>query len=77
MKHVFPTDEVYHLWAHQTEQKAAGWVDYREHPDGLLSRPCPVCGYKYGSAWLYEEIPADVIAWLQALPDTDRKPAWI
>ena len=34
-----------------------------------LSQPCPVCGYRYGSSWLYEEVPSDVLAWLQALPD--------
>ena len=35
------------------EQKAVGWVTQEEHPDGMLSRPCPTCGYKYGSAWLH------------------------
>lgn len=24
---------------------------------------CEFCGYKYGSAWLYEPLPADVIGW--------------
>lgn len=33
--------------------------------------------YSYGSAWLYEEVPADVLDWLRALPDTDRTPAWV
>ncbi len=47
-----------------TEEKAAGWVDYREHPDGLLSKPCPVCGYGYGTAWLFEAVPNEVIEWL-------------
>lgn len=32
----------------------------------------PDGGYRYGSAWLTEEVPADVLAWLQALPDSDR-----
>lgn len=35
-----------------------------------LSVPCPVCGYAYGSAWLYEPIPAELLAsinaWLSA-----------
>jgi hypothetical protein len=43
------------------------WVTRAEHPEGLLSHPCPVCGYKYGSAWLYEELPADVRATLVAI----------
>ena len=34
-------------------------------------------GYRYGSAWLKEEVPEDVLSWLQALPDTNAVPAWI
>lgn len=34
-------------------------------------------GYKYGHAWLREEVPADVVAWLDSLPETDLTPAWI
>jgi hypothetical protein len=44
-----------------------GWVSETEHPEGLLSRPCPTCGYKYGTAWLREEVPADVIEYLETL----------
>lgn len=36
------------------------WVTEREHPEGLLSRPCPECGYKYGSAWLLDPLPVEV-----------------
>lgn len=39
--------------------------------------PDPETGYRYGHAWLKEEVPADVLEWLQSLPDTDREPAWI
>lgn len=55
------------------------WVPESEHPEGLLSRPCPTCGYKYGTKWLTEEVPEDVIAWLfsDAVPVTDVKPAWV
>lgn len=38
------------------------WITRKEHPAGLLSEACPVCGYKFGSMWLYEAIPAEVIA---------------
>jgi len=54
-----------------------GWITESEHPDGLMCRACPVCGYKYGTAWLKEEVPSDVIVFLQRLPDTDRQPAWV
>jgi hypothetical protein len=33
-------------------------------------------GYEYGSAWQREEIPPEVIKQLEAMPETDRKPAW-
>lgn len=33
-------------------------------------------GYVYGSAWKREEVPADVLEWLESLPDTDKTPAW-
>lgn len=59
------------------ETKTAGWVSQEEHPEGLLGAPCPVCGYKYGTAWNKEEVPQEVIEWLQGLPDTDKIPAWV
>lgn len=47
------------------EEKAAGWVYPKESSRGLLCRPCEVCGYKYGSAWLYEPVPDDVVKFLE------------
>jgi hypothetical protein len=44
----------------QASWNMLAWVRRDEHPQGLLSFPCPVCGYKYGTAWLTREIPADV-----------------
>lgn len=41
------------------ELKALGWLNIKDHPDGLLGRACPTCGYKYGTKWLYRPIPAD------------------
>lgn len=59
-----------------TETKTRGWVGFDEDPKGILCKPCPVCGYKYGTAWKTEEVPQDVIDWLFALPDTPVEPAW-
>lgn len=59
------------------DEKRAGWVKPSEHPKGILGKPCPVCGYKYGSAWLREELPAEVVEFLTSLPDTDKTPAWV
>lgn len=53
----------------KVERKAAGWVYPSEHPRGLLTKPCEVCGYKYGSAWLFEAVPLQVVEWLEGLPD--------
>jgi len=60
-----------------TETKTAGWTYPSEHPEGLLTKPCPVCGYKYGSAWLKEDVPADVIDWLFNLPAAEKIAAWV
>jgi hypothetical protein len=59
------------------EQKAIGWTYPHEHPDGLLTKPCATCGYKYGSSWLKEDLPEAVVSFLSALPDTDVRPAWV
>ena len=39
-------------------QRALGWISYEEHP----SEPCPVCSYKFGSAWLFDALPDDFLA---------------
>lgn len=59
------------------ESKGIGWVTPNEHPRGLLGRACDVCGYKYGSAWLKEEVPAEVVEFLAGLPESDKVPAWV
>lgn len=32
-------------------------------------------GYRYGSAWLHKDVPADVLEWLHALPTSEGMPA--
>lgn len=59
------------------EKKPLGWLHPDEHPDGLLGKPCPVCGYRYGHEWQREEVPQEVIDWLFSLPDTTVTPAWV
>lgn len=53
----------------RTESKGAGWVRPDEHPEGFLTKPCGVCGYKYGTAWKREEVPAEVVAELRRIVD--------
>ena len=36
----------------------------------------PDNGYRYGSAWLHEDVPADVIEFLAALPDNTDSYPW-
>lgn len=60
-----------------TEKKQLGWLYEKDHPDGILCKPCPICGYKYGTSWLTEEVPSEVIDWLFSLPDSEIKPAWV
>ena len=63
--------------AGKTEEKIAGHVYPHEHPEGILTKPCEVCGYKYGSAWLRVEVPESVLQELLDFPETDKQPAWI
>ena len=53
-------------------QRALGWEG-----ESYIGKPCPVCGYKYGTAWLKEEVPSGVIKWLESLPESEIEPAWI
>jgi hypothetical protein len=57
--------------------RSAGHTRPEEHPEGLLTKPCPVCGYRYGTAWRKVDVPDDVLDWLSALPDTKITPAWV
>lgn len=58
-------------------RNALGWLKPEDHPEGLLGKPCPVCGYRYGSEWQKEEVPQEVLDWLMQLQDTETIPAWI
>lgn len=70
--------DIWHKWhlndlhAECEHQEAAG-ITYHNDPSNV----CVVCGYKIGSAWTFREVPADVIRFLESLPDTDKQPAWI
>jgi hypothetical protein len=41
----------------EVEAKTLGWLKEDEHPEGILCKPCPVCGYKYGTSWVHFPIP--------------------
>ena len=53
-----------------TESKTLGWLNPSEHPDGILAKPCPVCGYKYGTAWKCEPVPDNALEFIRDYPST-------
>jgi hypothetical protein len=64
---------------HQRDTGIAN-ISFKNHPDGLnglIGKPCPVCGYEYGSKWLHEDVPQDILYFLNALPKSKLTPAWI
>jgi len=66
------------IWVYPLEARGEKFVNNDScHKDGLLTKACPNCGYKYGSAWLKKEVPEEVINWLFALPVTKNNPAWV
>ncbi len=52
-------------------------LSIKETELGFIGKKCPVCGHKYGSSWLKEEVPEDVIDFLKSLPVSKIEPAWI
>jgi hypothetical protein len=50
----------------QAAAKMRGYAQDRERWAALSALPCPE-GYRYGSAWLYEPVPDDVLAELRHL----------
>lgn len=63
--------EFYKLY--KTKSEARGWLRYTEFESGLLCKPCPVCGYNYGSGWCYQEIPAEDLQTIKELLGGDAK----
>ncbi len=59
------------------ETKSTSWLTEKEHPEGVLSKPCPTCGYKYGTAWKKQEVPRDALNFLFTLPKADQAPPWV
>lgn len=54
---VLPEELMLYYKYKSSERKTLGWLRESEHPEGLLCRPCPVCGYEYGTSWNFFEIP--------------------
>lgn len=59
------------------KQEKRGWLRFDKHELGLLGKPCPVCGYRYGTSWLKEDVPEEILTWLYNLPESKVEPAWV
>jgi hypothetical protein len=57
--------------------ETCGWIREEEHPEGVLGKKCPVCGYGYGTGWKKKALPQSVVDFIAGLPDADKKPAWV
>lgn len=57
------------MWSSYGPKKQLTYGNHRfeSHPRGLLSYPCPICGYRYGTAWLYEALPDDVVTFIKRI----------
>jgi hypothetical protein len=51
------------------------WVRRDEHPQGLLCEPCPVCGYRYGSAWQKRELPPEIVTLAETVCASEERAA--
>lgn len=50
------------------------WLKHDKCELGFIGKPCPVCGYEYGTQWIKEEVPREVIDFLFNLPETKIAP---
>ena len=67
--------KLYHLNDMQAgcvHQRTLGWT-WDTHP----GEACPICDYKYGTAWLRKDVPAWALDYLRALPSSELTPAWV
>lgn len=55
-----PTNVYGNFAGHSSSWNMLVWVSPKEHPEGLLGKPCPTCGYKYGTAWLVDPLPVEI-----------------
>lgn len=52
-------------------QRAAGWS-----ARDMVGVTCEVCGYKFGTAWLTEEVPVAILEELHDMPAATREHPW-
>lgn len=70
-KGCLPEDIASYYKLDRTDKRTLGWLEPEEHPEGLLCRPCPVCGYRYGTAWKYMPIKPDDLQTIKSLMEDE------
>ena len=60
-----------------TKEEQLRWLTQEQHPEGLKSKQCPICGHKFGDTYAKRIVPEEVLQFLYNLPDTTREPAWV
>jgi hypothetical protein len=54
-----------------------GTTFYKDDQKGLLEKPCPICGYGYGTEWRRMKVPDWVLEFLNRLPESEITPTWV
>lgn len=70
-----PVDPKQPLESYIMTKEYTGWNRMTWKPydqGGFLNKPCPTCGYKYGSKWLFEKLPQDVLDTIQEWRNDER-----
>lgn len=70
------TKDTYGYFTHVKEE-TRHWTRFDEDDRGLLAKPCPVCGYKYGTSWRKEALPDSVLETFKYWPVSKKTPAWV
>lgn len=58
----FPEDLKAYYYCEIVNYEKARFVSWYDNPEGLINRPCPVCGQRYGEKYCFERIPDNVLA---------------
>lgn len=64
-----------YLWEHAGERD--GYTEQLKLLIDVGLNPDSDNGYVYGSQWLYEEVPEDVLQFFKNLPSSPETPAWV
>ena len=79
---VLPTDEApehykadVFLFSPKTHERkeSRGHVWFSKDSRGILGKPCPVCGYRYGTSWKYMPIPDEDILKIREIMGLDER----